>query len=564
LVLSKKDGEGQTFPLILPAAGPSNGDYLMKKKRIWMFLAALIVALAISATFLLREEDSSTDAYRTATVKRGNIKAVVSSTGKLAPLNTVTVGSQVSGNIKALYADYNSAVKKDQVVALIDPAIYEGQVSQAGAKLLHARMQLHERQKETAAARAGVLNAEAGLFSARAMVREAELNYTRLADLTGRRVVPDADLDSALARRDNARGNLEMALAKVTTAKVHLEMALAQEECAKALIAEREADLSLAEIKLGYCTIRSSIDGVVISRDVDVGQTVAATLQSPVLFTTAEDLTRMQVEVDVSEADVGRIRTGQDVEFTVDAFPDRTFRASVRQVRNAATSIQNVVTYKIIADVNNDSLLLRPGMTANVTVMVATVNDSLTIPNSALRFKPLGKVKEAKAQEQPSIQDRRLYKKTVEALGLDKKQSEEFARIIQHAQEKLKAAYSLPEDSRDTERAWRGFFVQVFTRLHKILREDQYEKFMAYRSKLKDAGEKRRRERGRQATVYVPGKEGPVAVRVMVGITDDNETQIIGGELKEGDRVIVGLALGSEKDFKPSGNLLSNLLRKGR
>jgi HlyD family secretion protein len=513
---------------------------------------------------LLGEKDTSRDAYRTATVKTGDIKAMVSSTGKLAPLNTVTIGSQVSGNIKALHADYNSVVKKDQIVALIDPAVYEVQVSQAGAQLLHARMQLHERRKETSASRAGMQNAEAGLFSARAMVREAELNYTRLAGLASRRIVPEADLDSALALRDNARGSLDMALAKVATAKAQLEMAQAQEKCAKALIAEREAGLSLAEIKLGYCTIRSSIDGEVISRDVDVGQTVAATLQSPVLFTIAEDLTRMQVEVDVSEADVGRITTGQDVEFTVDAFPDRTFRASVRQVRNAATSIQNVVTYKIIADVNNESLLLRPGMTANVTIMVATVKDSLTIPNAALRFKPPGKIKEAKVRKRPSIQDRAFYKKTVEAIGLDKKQSEEFVRIIQHAQKQLKTAYSLPEDSGDIEQAWRNFFVQVFTRLHKILREDQHERFLAYRSRLKDAGEKRRRQGGRQAMVYVPGDEGPVATRIIVGITDDSETQVIGGDLKEGDRVIVGLALDSENDFKPSGNMLSNLLRKGK
>lgn len=536
----------------------------MKKKRTWTFLTALLVVLAMGAAFLLNEEDTPGSAYRTATVKRGDIKAAVSSTGKLAPLNTVTIGSQVSGNIKALYADYNSVVKKDRVVALIDPAIYEGQVSQAGAQLLHARMQRYERQKETAAARAGVQNAEANLFSARSTFREAELNYTRLSGLASNKIVATSQLDSALARRDNARGNVQMAQAKVTTAKAQLEMAQAMEKCAQALIAEREAGLSLAEIKLGYCTIRSSIDGVVISRDVDVGQTVAATLQSPVLFTIAEDLTRMQVEVDVSEADVGRIRTGQAVEFSVDAFPDRTFRASVRQVRNAATSIQNVVTYKIIADVNNDSLLLRPGMTANVTVLVATVKDCLKIPNSALRFKPPGKIKEAKAQKSPPIQDRPFYKKTVEAVGLDKKQSDKFARIIQKAQEKLKAAYALPEGDRDMEQAWRGFFVQVFTRLHKILREDQLPKFMAYRSHLKDAGERRRLQRGRQARVYVPGEKGPEAVRVTVGITDDNETQIIGSEIKEGDRVIVGLAFGSDTNPKPSANLFSNLLKKER
>ena len=536
----------------------------MKKTRTWVFLAAFFVALSISAVFLLDEEDTPESSYRTAAVKRGDIKAVVSSTGKLAPLNTVTIGSQVSGIIKALYVDYNSVVKKDQVVALIDPAIYEGQVSQAGAQLLHARMQLHQRQKETAAARGGVRNAQANLFSARSTVREAELYYTRMAGLASRKVVAEAEFDSALARRDTARATLQMAQAKEATAKANLETALAQEECARALIAEREANLSLAEIKLGYCTIRSSIDGVAISRDVDVGQTVAATLQSPILFTIAEDLARMQVEVDVSEADVGRIRTGQDVEFTVDAFPDRTFKASVRQVRNVATSIQNVVTYKIIADVNNESLLLRPGMTADVTVMAATVKDSLKIPNSALRFKPPGKIKEAKSAERPPIQERPFYKKTVEAVGLDEKQSEEFAGIVQQAQEKLRAAYALPEDSRDMEQAWRGFFVQVLTRLHKILREDQLEKFMVYRSRLKEAGDKRRFQKGRQAKVYVPGEKGPVAVRVTVGITDDSETQVIGDELKEGDRVIVGFAIGSEGNTKPSGNLFSNLLKRAR
>lgn len=536
----------------------------MKKKRIWIFLAIVLAALAVGAAFWLNEEDAPGDAYRTATVKKGDIKAVVSSTGKLAPLNTITVGSQVSGNIKALYADYNSAVKKDQVVALIDPAIYEGQVSQAKAQLLYAKMQLHERQKETAAARAGVESAEANLFSARSTLHEAELNHTRLDGLASRKIVAGAELDSALARRDNAQGGLRMARAKVSTAKAHLEMAQAQEKCAKAMIAEREAGLSLAKIKLGYCTIRSSIDGVVISRDVDVGQTVAATLQSPVLFTIAEDLTRMQVEVDVSEADVGRIRTGQDVEFTVDAFPERTFKADVRQVRNAATSIQNVVTYKIIAHMNNDSLLLRPGMTANVAVMVSTIKESLTIPNSALRFKPPGSIKEAGNQKSPPIRDRPFFKRTVEAVGLDHDQSEEFAQIIQHAQQKLKAAYALPEGEKDMAQAWRGFFTQVLTQLHKILKEEQLPKFLAYRSQLKDAGEQRRRQEGRQAKVYVPGGKGPEAVRITVGITDDSQTQVIGGDLKEGDSVIIGLALGSDAKANPSTNFFSNLLNKGR
>ena len=328
---------------------------------------------------------------------------------------------------------------------------------------------------------------------------------------------------------------------KVSTAKAHLEMAQAQEKCAKSMISEREAGLSLAKIKLGYCTIRSSIEGVVISREVDVGQTVAATLQSPILFTIAEDLTRMQVEVDVSEADVGRIRTGQNVEFTVDAFPDRAFKAHVRQVRNAATSIQNVVTYKIVAHMNNDSLLLRPGMTANVAVMVSTIKENLTIPNSALSFKPPGNINNAETRKSVPIKDRPFFKKTVEAVGLDHQQSEVFTRIIQQAQQKLKAAYALTEGERDMAQAWRGFFTQVLTQLHKILTEEQLPKFLAYRSQLKNAGEQRKRRGGRQAKVYVPGEKGHEAVRITVGITDDSKTQVIGGDLKEGDSVIIGL-----------------------
>jgi HlyD family secretion protein len=529
-----------------------------------VFLAVTLIVFAILATFLVGEKDAPEGAYRTAAVRKGNIKATVCSTGKLAPLNTVEIGSQVSGNIKALYADYNSVVKKDQVVALIDPSIYAAQMNEAKAQLLRARMELLQKQKETAAARAGVQSAEAHGFVARSTLIEAELNYKRLAALANRKIVPTADLDSSLARRDNARGNMKMAEAQVRTSEAQLESALAQEKCALALIAEREAALSLAQTKLNYCTIQSPIDGVVILRNVDVGQTVAATLQSPVLFTIAEDLARMQVEVDVSEADVGQIRPGQDVEFTVDAFQDKMFKANVREVRNAATTIQNVVTYKIVADVNNDSLMLRPGMTANVTIVVATVRDALIVPNSALRFKPPGKIREEKAQKRPPIQDRPFYKKTVEELGLDPQQSRELLRIIEAAGGKLKAAYALPEETRDVEQAWRAFFIQVFTNLYKILREDQYEKFTAYRSRLRDVRKKQMSHKGRQARIYVPGEEEPVAKRIMAGISDDNVTQVIEGDLKEGDKVIVGLVLASEGTPKRSDNIFSRMLRGGR
>ncbi len=327
-----------------------------------------------------------------------------------------------------------------------------------------------------------------------------------------------------------------------------------------ALIAEREAELKLTGIRLDYCTIKSPIKGVVISREVDVGQTVAATLQSPVFFTIAEDLTSMQAEVDVSEADVGQINPGQEVEFTVDAFPDKRFKASVRQVRNFATSIQNVVTYKIIADVKNDSLMLRPGMTANVTIVVANVDGVLKVPNAALRFKPPGDVREEKVSERPSTKDSELYKNIVKHAELDARQAGKLVKIIDTAGLKLKTAYALPEEDRDAEQAWRDFFKQVFTGLYKILREDQYGKFKIFVEEFKAAAEKRKMSRGRPARVYTLDVDGlPKAVRITAGITDEAETQVIQESLKEGDRVIVGMDINPGKSDRSSGNIFSSM-----
>lgn len=536
----------------------------MKKKRTWFFLAALLGALAVLGIFFLGQGGRPEEVYRTAIVKKGDIKSTVASTGKLAPLNTVEVGSQVSGNIKEIYVDYNSVVKKDQVIALIDPEIYAGQVNQAKAQLQKARMELLRMRNETVAARAAEQNARAQLFAARATLKEAELNYSRKSGLAKRQVVSVGELDSALARRDNAQGAVEMAEAQLSTSKAQIEKALTMEKYALAEIAEKEANLHLAEMKLNYCTIRSPIEGVVITRNVDVGQTVAATLQSPVLFTIAEDLTRMQVEVDVSEADVGHIRPGQGVEFTVDAFQDKVFHASVRQVRNSATTIQNVVTYKIVADVNNSSLLLRPEMTANVTIVLATVGDTLKVPNSALRFKPPGKINEVKDKKRPPIQERPFYKKTVQALGLDPAQSRELVTIIARGEQKLRAAYSLPEANRDLEQAWRTFLVQVFTDLYKILREDQHDKFAVYRSELKEERKRRGGMKSRRANVHIPGDKGPLALSIRVGISDESETQVIDGDLNEGDKVIVGVALASDGASGQPGNIFSNVFKRGQ
>lgn len=535
-------------------------------KKRWFILGA-VVAVGSAALWMKSQAKNVTheQAFRLAPISRGSIKASVSSSGTLNPLNTVKVGSQVSGMIKEMYVDYNSLVQRDQVIALIDPAFYEAQLEQAKAQLLMAKAQHQENQKNILASEAAVESAKAQLGAAGATQREAELNYQRFQTLDKKEVISKSNLDTALAKKDNAQGALEMAGAQVKTAEANLNRSLAQQEGSKALIAQREAALHLAEIQLRYCTIKSPIDGIVISRHVDVGQTVAASLQSPILFTIAEDLSLMQVEADVSEADVGQVQPEQDVEFTVDAFPEKKFKAKVRQVRNAANNIQNVVTYTIIADVQNESLLLRPGMTANVTIVVAEVSDGLKAPNAALRFKPPNEGQEQSTQSTVPIRERATFKNAVEKVGLDAAQADQLEAFIKSAGVKLKTAYALPEDQRDIPQAWRNFYVEINQKLYGVLRGDQYEPFKVYIEDLKATLEKRKSNKKlKPAKVYVLNEKGRPEIRnVMAGVTDETQTQILTEELKEGDNVIVGISFDAGGAKKERSSILSAIIGGG-
>ncbi len=533
-------------------------------KKLW-FGGVAVAVLGSLVVWTLSGDDIAHDkAFRLAPVSRGDIRATVSSTGKLNPLNTVEVGSQVSGMIKALHVDFNSPVQQDQVIALLDPAFYQAQVEQATAQLLMARAQYQESEKSILAAQASVESAKAQLNSAKATLREAELKYMRFQSLDKENVISKADLDAAQARLENAQGDWFMAQAQVKTTKANLNRAIAQQAGSRALIAQREAALHLAEIQLDYCTIKSPIGGTVISRHVDVGQTVAASLQSPILFIIAEDLSRMQVEVDVSEADVGQIQAEQEVEFTVDAFPEQKFKAKVRQVRNAPNNIQNVVTYTIVADVENPSLVLRPGMTANVTIIVDDVQNVLKVPNAALRFKPAGESKEQSTRSRLPIRERASFKNTVEKLNLDAAQTDQLEVFVKNAAEKLKAAYALPEDQRDTHMAWKNFYTEINQNLYGILHGDQYEKFKIYIEELKASYEKRSKNKKiSSAKVYVLNENGlPEARHVLAGVTDEAQTQIVSEQLEEGDQVIVGISFDSAGGKNKKSNFLSAIMRR--
>jgi len=301
---------------------------------------------AVLSLSLVACAGKSTPTYETAKVDKGRIAPKVTATGTVSATVTVQVGSQVSGRIAALYADFNAAVDAGATIAKIDPQLFEAALEQA---------------------RANHMASQGNLARAQVQAADADRQYQRAKSLADRQLVAQADLD---------------------TARANAEAAKAQVDVARGNLAQSKAALHQAEVNLTYTTIVSPISGTVISRNVDVGQTVAASLSAPTLFVIAEDLRKMQVDTAVAEADVGKLQPGMDATFVVDAFPGERFRGKVRQIRNAPTTVQNVVTYDAVIDVDNPELKLRPGMTANVTFVWAERTDVVRVPNAALRFKP--------------------------------------------------------------------------------------------------------------------------------------------------------------------------------
>lgn len=346
------------------------------KRRAWIVTAVVAIAALGGAAWWFTRSGEGAASYRTATIERGTLQAAVSSSGTVNPVRQVSVGSQVSGQIVEMFADFNTEVKSGQLIARIDPQSFEYKVRQAGADL--------------EAARAAVVNAQANVVAAMASVSKAQLDadnarrdLARKQDLLAQAFISPAEFDTAR----NLAGTLGEAL-KVTQAQ--LDVAKAQVASAQAAVKQREAALAQAKVDLEHTQIRSPVDGIVIKRSVDVGQTVAASLQAPELFIIARNLSDMQVEAAIDEADVARVHPGQRVTFTLDAVPGRTLGGRVEQVRKAAVSAQNVVTYTVIIPFDNPGNALLPGMTANVRIVVDTREAVLKLPNAALRVRIAG------------------------------------------------------------------------------------------------------------------------------------------------------------------------------
>jgi HlyD family secretion protein len=407
----------------------------------WTIIIFTVVAVIVGGVWYFKSGKSDTPDYQTAAVARGDLTNVVTATGALNPVKNVLVGCQVSGRISKLYVDYNSPVTQDQVIAEIDPSTYQVAVLQATADLANARANLELQQVQA----------------------------RRSSDLFTNKLVSGSDYDTVIATLHEA----------------------------EAMVQIKQAALDNANVNLGYCKILSPVDGVVISRSVDVGQTVASSFNTPTLFQIANDLTKMQIDTSVAEADIGGVQEGQDVTFQVDAYPYRTFLGTVVQVRNAPTNANNVVTYDTVIGVTNTDYRLKPGMTANVSIIIARRENALLIPNAALRFRPPdGAVTQTNTSAAAS--------QTNPAAGVTNRAG---------------GAGGLGRSSGGGQRVRGG---------HQIVR-----------------------------TVYVlpsgAAKAGLRAMPIKIGISDGIDTEVLDG-LKEGDQVVTSATSSSTQNTAPASN----------
>ena len=463
-------------------------------------LVLLAVAAAAAAYYAWSaREDRQAPTYRLARVERGPLTATVAASGTLNPVTSVQVGTQVSGQIKELFVDFNSPVRSGQLIARIDPETFQYRVRQNEADLEAAR---------SAAARTQV------------SLANAQRELARTQELVARNFVSPADLDRAQAQFD---------------------LAQAEVNSAQAVVAQRAAQLASARVDLARTEIRAPVDGVVIKRSVDVGQTVAASLQAPELFVIARDLRDMQVETSIDEADVGRIRPGQRTTFTVDAFPGRTFGGEVRQVRKSAQTVQNVVTYTVLVSAANPDGQLLPGMTANVRIVTDTRESVLKVANAALRFRPPGETAtpgEARATaETPSPgggQSQQLRQRLISELKLDEAQQARVQAIFEQLRGRLAGLRELPEEGRAKAAATAR--AEMRASVEEILRPEQKGRFAEIMAEA--AGRSGQAARGR---IWVLAEGKPRAIEVRTGLSDGSATEVSGSGVEEGLEVVIGV-----------------------
>jgi len=536
------------------------------KRKVWMLVALLLALGAAGATWWFARGDDGAPKYRTAKLEQGPLQAVVAAGGTVNPVRQVSVGSQVSGQIKELFADFNTEVKEGQLIARIDPESIQYRVRQAQADVDAARAQALQAQANVAAAQAAVSRA-------RLDADNAQRDLLRKQELLDKQFISQADFETTR----NLAGTLAEQL-KVTQAQA--EVSKAQAISAQATVSQRSAVLAQANVDLARTEIRSPVSGVVVKRSVDVGQTVAASLQAPELFIIARNLSDMQVEVAIDEADIGRVRAGQPASFTVDAFPTRTFEGKVTAVRKAALNTNNVVTYTVVVEFANSGrggTQLLPGMTANARIVTDTREQALKLPNAALRVRLPGVAEPAApggsrggAASAPAAQPappdgnapaarpgnplQAFRDGLATQVGLSAEQLEKVDAITAGLRPRFAALRELPEEERGkaAERVRAELRAQV-AGLLTAEQKPKYEQFIAETTERRaGAAGGGGSTRGR---VYVLDDKGqPQAVAVRLGISDGSMTELLGSSLKLGQEVVTGTVGATGAGNRPGGS----------
>ncbi|MBI3654707.1 MAG: efflux RND transporter periplasmic adaptor subunit [Acidobacteria bacterium] len=497
----------------------------LKKRKAIIGIVVGVAAAATTAYFIWGNKASASD-YITAKVERGSVDVSVSATGTVQAVTTVQVGSQVSGAVQWLGADFNTEVKRGQVIARLDPTVFQAQVDNARANVTNAEAAVQAAETE-------ITNQQANLAAARANQEVTRVQRDDALALVKRyqeikNVIAGRDIEAAQANANAAAARYQQAAAQVNQAQAANAAAKAKVVQAQAALAQARAQLQQATANLDHSIITSPIDGVVISRNVDVGQTVAASLQAPTLFTIANDLTKMQVLASIDEADVGQIKQGIKANFTVDAFANETFAGEITQLRLNAQTVQNVVTYNAVIEVANPEMKLRPGMTANITIPVNHRENVLTIPNAALRFRP-----NLSEQEQAALREKMEERRK-------QREAQRGAAAPDQAQGAATANQEpSPRPGQQQEPAPQQGQPQPSPQGRQSQPPGQATPGGGQTPAANATDEGQRRQAGQMVWVLISGKTvEPRFVRT--GLTNGRVTEIVSGDIHEGDTVIIG------------------------